>query len=320
MQYQTYTRERVPPLKPAPRKDHFLCSCGTAQDERLRSFTFPAGRGAARRTQARRVSRAGGSDGGSDGDGSDDSCDDSCGDSGSDSDGSSESGRHSDGGSTCAYVDDSPQISPKTIPSMDRGDSDSGCTRSMHRAHNSVFSSFSDASSPITRHRRSSAISADKDTFSAAPRPAWPSPTKRTSDSVFNKRPAALSRPHSFSRPARVLIADTSQQLRRNSEPFFLVKAEIGRLDSSHAGPAYAGLPQTGDAAPQSIDLEPASWDRAPAGPRTPKAVQGPSALLPPIQFADVESSQEDSSTASAGGEPDPEEMLSLKEFLLTSG
>ncbi|CUS24431.1 LAQU0S16e01552g1_1 [Lachancea quebecensis] len=310
MQDQMYTCENVTAsLTSAPGKNQLSCSCGSAQDQRLRNFTFPAGRGAARRARPRRVSSDSGSH-----------SDNSCGNSGDEScDTSCDISCDSDRSSTCAY-DESPQISPKTIPSMDRDYADSAFPGSMHRAQNSVFSSFSVASSPITRHRRSSAISADKDTFSAA-RPAWHSPTKRTSDSVFHKRPMARSSPHSFSRPARALIADTSQQLRRNSEPYFLVKAELGLLDCSRAGSTYAGLPQTGDAAPKSINLEAANWDRA-SGEKThvPKAMQGPSALLPPIQFADAGSSQEDSSAASAGGDADPDELLSLKEFLLTSG
>ncbi|SCU88195.1 LAFA_0E11254g1_1 [Lachancea sp. 'fantastica'] len=186
---------------------------------------------------------------------------------------------------------------------------------------NSLFSvmtesSKSDHSSPTTHkptHRRSSAISLDKDCIRRSGIFKNPSrPLEWRSDRTTNV-------PHrrsgsSFSEAFKI-ITPSSEQLRRSSEPHFLTDFEQSRCANYSSAQAHANMSETTKASHPTISydfFEPFSFtEQSNLQRSTPKEGQNFQSLLPPIEFSDLCSHEDDELP-----KKDDNELLSLKEFL----
>ncbi|SCV03202.1 LAME_0H08526g1_1 [Lachancea meyersii CBS 8951] len=191
-----------------------------------------------------------------------------------------------------------------------------------------TISTKSEEYSPTPRkpfHRRSSAISLDKDYLLKS------GAFKNTGEGYERRLSRTMHLQESQSRKNGVwlkedgsakfsgIMASTSEQLRRNSEPHF--KAEVDKFRHGHTrlNSAHAGFPETGNVFHQTIDvdlLKPiTSAQNFTLPPKAHRERQDSRGLLPPIVFSDSCSHDSEGDVSKA----DDNELLTLSEFLESS-
>ncbi|SCU85044.1 LADA_0D05380g1_1 [Lachancea dasiensis] len=198
--------------------------------------------------------------------------------------------------------------------------------------HNSLFSmvsfsSRSEESSPTARkphHRRSSAVSMEKNV-------AWRLSLQFGEGHVGSKKAYTQdnrsSTSHDLQSPL-ALMAHTSEQLRRNSDCNFKAEAQLWTRGIRKSNSVYAGFPETGDQVPKTIELDLSrhltSSEYSPTSVVARAKPEHECWLLPPLQFSDLSSPEEEDTPSSTeneclAGRNDDSELLSLKDFLISS-
>ncbi|SCU95199.1 LANO_0E09626g1_1 [Lachancea nothofagi CBS 11611] len=201
----------------------------------------------------------------------------------------------------------------------------------------SASSGKSETASPTSRkhcHRRSSAMSIDRPivrqagTAKHGPRVLGSMSMRQKMRQLEDSRSSVHSHKSQGSLSPFLVMADTSQQLRRNSESYFQIEAELYRRGQSKLNSAvYAGFPETGDQSPKSINIDLAqpisfSQSRQSHANTTPRMPKYYNSHLPQFQCSDKSSPEDEHDTDQIGietNEKEETELLSLKDFLINS-